>query len=90
MIDTNAIYSQVKALTTYAYTCASMPINAPICFDFWMMIACACVITGCAVLIWCASKWLDYRMKLKAAIKAQADRERIADPETMRQYLWAE
>ena len=38
-------------------------------------------------LLW---RFVRYRMKLAAALRAQQERERIADPDTISRYRWVE
>ncbi len=78
------------AFATWLLNCALLPIATPDCKPFWLGIVYLCATIGTAVIGWLIWKQIDFQMKYKAAIRAQAERERIADPETMKQHLYLE
>lgn len=79
-------------LTLWAYLnqCNALPVNAPACVPLWTLVAYGCMALGAFVLIWSVWQLISYRLKLAAALKAQAERERVADPETMNKHKWSE
>lgn len=44
--------------------------------------------TGGLVVVWLATMFISYRLKLAAALKAEAARMRISDEDTMKQHTW--
>ena len=61
---------------TYADWCVNADFQAPICKPFWTWGAIALVAIGVLLLVWVAAKIISYRMKLAAALKAEAERQR--------------
>src|SRR5262245_9049971 len=68
--------------------CIGAEILAPACRPFWTWsIAVLLGAVGLA-LLWIGFKLISYQMKLAAAAKAEAERARIADADTMRAHEW--
>jgi hypothetical protein len=75
---------------SYLEACASLPMSAPACRSLWEVVMYAAFALGVMLLFWVAWVFIDYRLKLRAALRAQAERERVADAETMAKHTWAE
>ncbi len=74
----------------YLDACLNLPMSAPACRSLWEIVMYAAFALGAVLLSWVAWVFIDYRLKLRAALRAQAERERIADAETMAKHTWAE
>jgi len=70
--------------------CTTLPISAPACRPFWENVMYLSAAIGLLLAGWAIWKFVDYRLKYAAALRAQAERERIADPNTMKQHTWIE
>lgn len=77
-------------LWAYLASCWELPMNAPVCIPFWEKVMVGCFAIGAAITLWLCWQFISYRLKLAAALKAQAERDRVADPETMKRHTWAE
>jgi len=71
-------------------TCAGLPMSAPACRPFWEYVMYASAAIGLLLAAWVIWKIIDHRLKYAAALRAQAERERVADAETMKQHTWIE
>ena len=80
--------SQAFAARWWAYIdwCMNAEMQAPICRPFWTWVMIAFLAVGALVTIWVAVKIITYRIKLAAALNAEAERMRIADETTMQAY----
>jgi len=74
----------------YLQSCAGLPMNAPLCLALWQGVMYCTFIIGALLIFWAISHYVRYRMQLKAALKAQAERDMIADADTIRNFTWAE
>lgn len=74
----------------YLGMCATLPMSAPACHSLWETVMYASAATGILLAGWFVWKLIDYRMKLAAALRAQAERESVADPDTMHEHAWVE
>src|SRR5688500_4858784 len=72
----------------YVSWCLEADKQAPICRPFWTWVAIACLGIGAVGLVVLVVKFISYRIKLAAAIKADNARRVIADDEMMRQHRW--
>jgi hypothetical protein len=70
--------------------CTSLPMSAPACRPFWENVMYASAVIGLLLAVWAVWKFIDYRLKYAAALRAEAERERIADADTMKQHTWVE
>ncbi|MGA0033780.1 MAG: hypothetical protein ACO3IW_05100 [Burkholderiales bacterium] len=71
-------------------TCFNLPMAAPQCRPLWEGVMYSSAAVAAAIILWLAWKWLDYRLQYAAALKAQHEREKIADPEIMQQHTFKE
>jgi hypothetical protein len=83
-----AIEAIIRQWWTYATWCVEADMRAPICRPFWTWVVLACAAVGFLGLVWIAAKVISYRIKLAAALKAEEARNRVADAETLREYVW--
>ena len=84
----NIIKAFVAPWWTYIAWCVEADIRAPICRPFWTWVIIASISIGLVGLVWFTSKFVVYRLKLKAAHRAQRERDQVADPITMNRYAW--
>lgn len=70
--------------------CINLPMAAPACHSLWATVMYVSAGFGIALAAWAIWKFVDYRMKYAAAMRAQQEREKVADPATMRGHTWAE
>jgi len=68
--------------------CMSSPMSMPVCKPFWETVMYLSAAVGLALLLWATWQLIDYLLKLHAARRAQQERERVADKDTMRQHVW--
>ena len=74
----------------YAYFsfCIDSPLNVPACRTFWIWVMFASFTVGALITIGIGWKIISYKLKLRAALRAQMLRDAIADDETMEQHRW--
>ncbi len=77
-------------LTDYLSLCIALPMSAPACRSFWEIVMYASAAIGLLLVSGFIWKLIDYKLKLAAALRAQQERERIADQATMREHTWVE
>lgn len=70
--------------------CTGLPMSAPACRPFWETVMVVSAAIGLLLTAWVIWKFIDHRLKYAAALRAQAERERVADAETMKQHTWIE
>lgn len=70
--------------------CFNLPMAAPQCRPLWEVVMYACLAVAAVITLWLTWKWIDYRRQYAAALKAQQDREKIAEPEIMQEHLYKE
>ena len=73
----------------YIDWCTNAEMQAPICRPFWTWAMIAFLAIGALVGVWVAARIISYRIKLAAALRAEAERMRVAD-ETIRASSWDE
>ena len=73
-------------LIDYLSMCATLPISAPACYSLWETVMYASAVIGVLLASWFTWKLIDQKQKLAAALRAQQEREKIAEPAVMRQY----
>lgn len=57
--------------------CIEADIRAPICRPFWEWVLIACGAVGFLALAFVAVKFVSYRIKLAAALRAEEERQRM-------------
>jgi hypothetical protein len=77
-------------LIDYLSMCVAMPIGTPACYSFWETVMYASAAIGILLAGWFTWKMVDHKRKLAAALRAQQEREKVADETTMRQHTWSE
>ena len=82
------IESIIRQWIIYVSWCLDAPYSAPICRPFWMSVAIGSVAAGGIAIVWCAWKFIDYKLKYRAALRAEEARQRVADEETMGAAKW--
>jgi hypothetical protein len=70
--------------------CFNLPMAAPQCRPLWEGVMYSSAGVAAIIILWLTWKWIDYRLQYAAALKAQRERERIADPEIMQQHTFKE
>lgn len=75
-------------LIDYLSMCIGLPMSAPACHSLWETVMYASATIGLLLAGWFIWKLIDQKRKLAAALRAQQERERIADAATMRQHTW--
>ena len=77
-------------LWAYLQACAGLPMNAPVCLTLWQVVMYCAFAVGALLIFWGVSNYVRFRIQLAKALKAQAERDMIADAETIRNFTWAE
>lgn len=72
----------------YLSFCADAHYSAHVCKPFWENIAMLSIGTAMLLIFWPVWKYIDYRFKYAAAIRAELERERWAEPEEMEKVRW--
>ena len=67
----------IQQWMTYILFCIDQPMQTPICEPFWTWVMIALFSSSALIAIVVAWKFVSYRMKLAAALKAEAERARI-------------
>ncbi len=70
--------------------CSTLPIGAPACRSLWEWIMYLSAALGATLAAWAVWRIVDYRFKLAAALRAETERQRVADADTMRAHTWVE
>ena len=78
----------VASWWAYIDFCLDADIQARVCRPFWTWVTIALIGIGGLVLLWVAVKLISYKLKLRAARNAEAERMAIADPDTMDSHRW--
>lgn len=71
----------------YIGSCLDLPMTAPVCRPLWMWILIATSTFAGALLLWILWRVIDYKLKWRAALRAQAERDRI-DYEEIERMKW--
>ena len=82
------IESIIRQWATYISWCFEAPYSAPVCRPFWTWVAIGLAAMGGIVLLGCVWKFIDYKLKYRAALRAEEARQRVADEETMAAARW--
>lgn len=76
--------------TDWMLMCSGLPMTAPACIPLWEWVMYGSATAGAMLVLWSLWRILDYRLKYAAAIRAQLERERVAEPEVMAQHRFKE
>lgn len=74
----------------YILFCLTMPIAEPICRTFWTWAMHGAAMLAVFSFAAVALNVVIYARKYREALRAQEEREKVADPETMERYRWRE
>lgn len=85
--DLLALLSRWKQLIE---ACPYWPLSTPGCRGFWEFAVIAMLAIGVLFLLWVIWRLVDYELKFRAALRAQAQREAVASPEIMAAYKFKE
>lgn len=72
----------------YIDWCLKAEIHAPVCQPFWSWATGALLGIVILAVVWAVAKFISYRIKLAAALRAEEEREAVADEDTMREHTW--
>ena len=72
----------------YLLGCLDAPYSAVACRPFWSWVSIGSASLGAIGLLWLIWKFVDYKLKYAAAIRAEIERERIAEPDVMEDAIW--
>jgi hypothetical protein len=72
----------------YLTVCISSDVRTPACTPFWIWVAYILMAIGIISVTALLVSFISYKLKYRAALRAQAERDRIPDEETMKQYRW--
>ena len=72
----------------YLDWCLNADIQTPVCRPFWMWVMFALLGVGALAVVWITIEAISYRLKLAAALRAEAYRASVADEDTMRAHRW--
>lgn len=86
MPTTQQLIDWALAWQRYIEACLGLPIATPNCRPVWEWVMIAGFTIGGLLLAWVIWQFISYRLKLAAALRAQAEREAIAPPEVMDAY----
>ena len=70
--------------------CATLPISAPVCHPLWEPVMYGSAALGVLLAGWFIWKLIDHKLKLAAALRAEQERQSVADAATMREHTWVE
>jgi hypothetical protein len=62
---------------TYIDWCLAADMGAPVCRPFWTWVTIGCGAAGALGLAYALGKFVSYRIKLAAALKAEEERQRV-------------
>lgn len=90
MPSSSEILKSAEQWVLWLQTCLGLPMAAPACRPLWVWVMWASVAVAILATLWTIWKAIDYRRKYDAAIRAQMERERIAEPEVMESFRFKE
>lgn len=90
MPTTTQLMEMFDRWADYLGMCATLPISAPACYSLWQTVMYASAAIGLLLVSGFIWKLIDHKLKLAAALRAQQERERVADQTTMREHTWVE
>ena len=73
---------------TYYVFCIDAVYTAPACRSFWNWIVIVSWGLAGVIVLWFLWKFIDYKLKYAAAIRAQLERERIAEHDIIESVRW--
>ena len=71
----------------YLTTCVELPMAAPVCRPFWTWTAIGAAFIAGVFMLWLLWRFIDYKLKWRAALRAQAERDRI-DYDEIQRVKW--
>lgn len=80
--------SMIDPWWNFMVFCFSDDPLSPVCGQFWERIILGAVALGVAAVAFGVWKYLKYRRDFRIAMRAQAEREAIADEQIMRAHQW--
>jgi hypothetical protein len=83
-----AIEAMAAPWWAYVSWCVEADISAPVCKPFWTWVSIACVAVGSVALAIMVVRFVSFRIKLAAAMRAEKARNQVADRESMQRYQW--
>lgn len=90
MPNTAQLIQMLSNWLDWMHMCIGLPITAPVCRSLWVWIMYVSAAIGLWLVFWVVWRMIDYRLKYNVAIRAQMERERIAEPEVMAQHRFKE
>lgn len=72
----------------YVLFCIDAPYSALACRSFWNWVVALSWGSGGLLLTWIVWKFVDYKLKYSAALRAQLERERVAEEDVMEKARW--
>jgi hypothetical protein len=89
MMKAVAIMQQYwSQVTGYLTACWDLPWAATVCQPLWSKVALSAIAAGALLILWAIWKVIDYKLKYRAAIKAEEQRQYIPPPEEMDKIKW--
>lgn len=90
MPNTTQLLQLVDQWVNWVLMCAGLPMATPACRPLWEGVVWAAAAIGAWLLLWVA--WLAWKQRRDhdTAIRAQMERERIAEPAVMEQHKFKE
>src|SRR5262249_19745651 len=68
--------------------CVNSDVQAIVCRPLWTWVTVGLLGFGVLFILWVAARVISYKFKAANAWKAEQERRRIADEETMKLYTW--
>jgi len=90
MPNTNELLQSLDRWGQWLHMCIGMPMTAPVCRPMWEWVMYIGFAIAAITFLWVLWKYVDYKLKYAAAIRAQIERERIAEPEEMAHHFFTE
>ena len=84
----DAVQAFIAKSWAYIDWCLNAEIQTPVCRPFWMWVMIASLGVGALAVVWITIEVISYRLKLAAALRAEAYRASVADEDTMRAHRW--
>lgn len=75
-------------VTGYLMACRDLPWSATACRPLWSWVATGSMAVGALCVLWAVWKVIDYKIKYRAAVKAEEHRQYIPPPEEMEKVRW--
>ena len=81
-------WKSLDPIVAYVSFCFAEPMYGTVCRPFWTWVVIGVFAFGLLMLLMAVWHLVAYQLKVKAALRAQQERDRVADEETLASVRW--